>query len=93
LVEIADLIRYIPPSQTNPLEKKVIDIILKSKNAPLLSDRLAKSILNLYHADRLSSPEGLQILLDASISLEREKTVEALQELGLTGAVKALSGG
>ncbi|MFQ6135202.1 MAG: hypothetical protein ACE5KU_05245 [Nitrososphaerales archaeon] len=89
---VEDIIKHIPQQVTSPLHKTLIDVILKSKNAQALPPSLAKSILNLYHVDRLSSPEGFKTLLESSILLEREKTAEKLQELNLNEAAAKVKG-
>ncbi len=89
---IADVVKQIPPPAATSLHKSLLDILLKSKNAPSLPPTLAKRLLTLYHDDKLSSPEGFQTLLEASVTLEKEKTVEKLQEMNLNDAASQLKG-
>jgi len=91
-LDAADLLSHIPQPQIEPLKKRLLEIVLKSKNASYLPERLAKGMLNTYYRGEFSSPNGLQMLLDVSLSLEKEKTLETLRELGLAEAVKALGG-
>ncbi len=92
MTDVEDILKHIPQQAASPLHKTLIDIILKSKNAQALPPNLAKSLLNMYRADRLESPEGAKTLLEASILLEKEKTAEKLQELNLNDAAAKVKG-
>ncbi len=92
LKDVEDIIKQIPEEVSASVHKTLLDVILKSKNAQALPPSVAKSILNLYHADKLSSPAGFETLLRASIHLEREKTAEKLHDLNLDEAAAKVRG-
>ncbi len=90
LINIEDVVKHIPKEATTPLHKTLTDVILKSKNGQMLAPNLAKSILNLYHDEKLSSDEGFKVLLESAISLEKEKVTEKLKEINLNEAASLL---
>ena len=81
-----DILKSLSGSSADSLSKDLTDIILESKNAQSLPADIAKSFLGLYHDNRLSTPEGLRTLLEASIILDSEKTDKLLQKLNLNEA-------
>jgi hypothetical protein len=92
MVDVDEILKVIPESLSTSLHKGLIDVILKSKNAPNLPAGVANHLLGLYRDDQLATQEGLKTLLDASIILEREKTAEKLHAMGLTEASKRVRG-
>lgn len=89
-MNIEDVVKRIPKEATGPLHKTLTDVILKSKNAQMLSPNLAKSILNLYHDEKLLSDDGFKVLLESAVSLEKEKVAEKLKEINLNEAASLL---
>jgi len=92
LTEIDVVLKSIPEAVAPSVSKSLLDIILKSKNAPSLPSSLARQILGLYHDDLLSSKEGFKILMEVSVFLEKDKTAEKLQELNLNEAATNIRG-
>lgn len=74
----------IPPSMWNEVAEKLIDIILKTKNAKKMPSHLAKTILHFWQKDQVGTEVGLQRLLEATILLEPERTVDLMKEIGLS---------
>ncbi len=93
MVDAENILKTLPSSSAAPLQKGLVDTILKSKNAQSLPADVAKHLLNLYHGNQLGSQEGLSTLLQASVLIEQEKTAEMLQELGLTDAAAKVRSG
>ncbi len=93
MVDAENILKNLPGSSAAPLQKGLVDTILKSKNAQSLPADVAKRLLSLYHSNQLGSHEGLATLLRASVLIEQEKTVEMLQELGLTEAAAKVRSG
>lgn len=93
MVDAENILKTLPSSSVAPLQKGLVDTILKSKNAQSLPADAAKRLLSLYHDNQLGSPEGLVTLLQASVLIEQEKTAEMLQELGLTEAAAKVRSG
>ena len=92
MTEIDVVLKSIPEAVAPSVSKSLLDIILKSKNAPSLPSGLARQILGLYHDDLLSSKEGFKILMEVSVFLEKDKTAEKLQELNLNEAATNIRG-
>ena len=87
---IEKIARKIPRSLWKDASEKLIDLILESSNASKMPSNLAKTILYYWQRDQLATEIGLQRLLEASINLEPEKTINTLDELGLTELVITL---
>jgi hypothetical protein len=82
--------RNIPASLWNVASEKLIDIVLNSPNASKMPSDLAKTILYYWQRDQLATEVGLQRVLEASMILEPEKTVNLMEELGLSKIVVML---
>jgi hypothetical protein len=82
--------RNIPASLWNLASEKLIDIVLNSPNASKMPSDLAKTILYYWQRDQLATEVGLQRVLEASMILEPEKTVNLMEELGLSKIVVML---
>ena len=82
--------RNIPASLWNVASEKLIDIVLNSSNASKMPSDLAKTILYYWQRDQLATEVGLHRVLEASMILEPEKTVDLMEELGLSKIVVML---
>ena len=82
--------RNIPASLWNEASEKLIDIVLNSPNASKMPSDLAKTILYYWQRDQLVTEVGLHRLLEASMTLEPEKAVSLMEELGLPEIVAML---
>ncbi|MFQ6067944.1 MAG: hypothetical protein ACE5KD_00210 [Candidatus Bathyarchaeia archaeon] len=78
------IVKKIPSNLWNKLSEKLVDILLKSSNEEKMSSELAKTILRLWQKNELDTEDGLQCLFQASMMLEREKTIELAAKMGLT---------
>ena len=65
------------------MSEELIDITLNSTNAEKLPSDLAKTILYYWQRDQLATEVGLQRLLEATMLLEPEKTIELMDSLGM----------
>ena len=77
------LVDLVDESQWQSLSDKLVDLILTTKNDEKMPSTLARRFLHLWQQDRLASKMGLAILLEASVRLEPEKTLNTLTELNL----------
>lgn len=85
------MVRSIPKENREKLSDGLVDIILKSKRGDKMPDRLAKNILNRWSQGPLTDDDSLAALLEASVLLEPEKTVESLkQKLQMVNLAKAV---
>jgi len=87
---IEKIVRKIPSSSWEATSEKLIDIVLNSPNAKKMPSGLAKTILYYWQRDQLATEVGLQRLLEASMIVDPEKTVDALRELGFQELVTVL---
>jgi len=82
-VALERIARKIPTSLWTTASEKLIDIVLNSSNAEKMPSDLAKTILYYWQRDQLATEVGLQRLLEATMILEPEKTIETIDSLGL----------
>jgi hypothetical protein len=73
----------IPSSLLDDLSKKLVAIVLESKDKNAVPPELAKKIIYLWRQDQLASTTGIEALLNGSIKIDPEATYELLIELGL----------
>jgi len=84
------IVRKIPSSSWEATSERLIDIVLNSPNASKMPSGLAKTILYYWQRDQLATEVGLQRLLEASMIVDSEKTIDVLKELGLQELVTVL---
>ncbi|MDH5448613.1 MAG: hypothetical protein OEY24_06100 [Candidatus Bathyarchaeota archaeon] len=84
------IVRKIPSSSWETTSERLIDIVLNSPNANRMPSGLAKTILYYWQRDQLATEVGLQRLLEASITVDPEKTIDVLRELGFQELVTVL---
>ena len=73
----------IPSSLLDDLSKKLVAIVLESKDKNAVPPELAKKIIYLWRQDQLASTTGIEALLNGSITIDPEATYKLLIELGL----------
>ncbi len=76
-------IEGIPNSLLDDLSKKLIAIVLGSKDKNAVPTELAKKIIYLWRQEQLASKTGVTALLEGSIKVDAEATFQLLDELGL----------
>jgi hypothetical protein len=81
---------FVPESLWNEASENLIDVILNSSNANKMPSNLAKTFLYYWQKDQIATELGLQLLFEASILLEPDKTVSLMEELGLSEVVAML---
>lgn len=84
------IVRKIPSSSWEVTSERLIDIVLNSPNANKMPSGLAKTILYYWQRDQLATEIGLQRLLDASMIVDPDKTIDVLKELGFQELVTVL---
>jgi hypothetical protein len=72
-------VKKIPPNSLEKVSDELIKILLGSTNTDKMPERLAKTVLYYWQSDQLSSPIGVRALLEASATLEEEKTKALVQ--------------
>ncbi len=84
----------VPNSLYGDLSKRLVNIVLGTKDKDAVPPELAKKIIYLWRQDQLASPTGIATLLEAAIVVNAEATYSSLDELGLqevTIALKSLN--
>ncbi|MEM2883175.1 MAG: hypothetical protein QXJ86_04490 [Nitrososphaerales archaeon] len=89
-VNLAEVASRIPKSSRSILSTQLIDILLNAKGGEKLPSNLVKNFLYLWYKDALEEDEGVKILLEASLTLDLEATVNKLKELNLSEAAEAV---
>ena len=85
------IVETVPIEKRGKLSAKLIDLILKSKNADKMPSSLAKTILHHWQQGPLIIESSLAALLEAAVTLESEKAMGFIeQKLQLPDVVKAL---
>jgi len=82
------LVTTISTEKREILSKKLVDLILTSKNDDRMPNQLANAMLYHWQHDALKSESGMAVLLETVLLLEPEKTFNALEELQMTDIAK-----
>jgi hypothetical protein len=77
------VIETIPASLMGDLSKKLVNIVLGTKDKNAVPAELAKKVIYLWRQDQLASPTGVMTLLEAAVMADSEITYTTLDELGL----------
>jgi len=84
------IIDNVPASLQGDLSKKLVSIVLETKEKDAIPTELAKKIIYLWRQDQLSSKVGVLALLEAAQNVDSTATYELLDELGLQELTIAL---
>jgi len=84
VLDYRKLVTTISTEKREILSKKLVDLILTSKNDDRMPNQLANAMLYHWQHDALKSESGIAVLLEAVLLLEPEKTFNALEELQMT---------
>lgn len=79
-MELHKIISKIPQSLVSKASDRLANLVLNSKNAKKIPNRLVKSILYDWQRGQHETSEGLERLLEAALIVEQEKTFAFLQE-------------
>ena len=84
------LVETVPIVKREPLLKKLIDLLLSSKNDEKMPGSLANAILHHWQNDVLLNESGLTALLEAAVLLEPQKVVETFTQLEMADFAEEL---
>jgi hypothetical protein len=82
------LVEFVPAEKCAILSDKLINFVLKSKNEAKMPNQLANNILLYMKNDSINSTSGLAALLEATMLLEPEKTMELFEHLDIPNLAK-----
>lgn len=83
-------VERIPNSLHQDLSKRLVNLVLGTKDKDAVPAELAKKIIYLWRQDQLASTTGIATLLDAAVMVDAVATYNYLDELGLKEVIKAL---
>ena len=76
-------LEIIPTSLHEDLSKKLIEIVLNTKDKNAIPTELAKKIIYLWRQDQLATKTGIEALIEGAIKVDASMTFQLLDELGL----------
>ena len=81
----------IPVEKREKLSDKLLNYLLKAKKENKMPSSLAKCFLSQWQTGGFDDVTGLAVLLEATVTVEPEKTIEFVEtEMQLTEVAKAL---
>jgi len=83
MVDINNIIEKISQDSFEEFSEGVVKILLDSKNVDKMPERLAKAILYNFQMNQQKLLVGIRPLLEASMILEEEKTIDLLHYYGI----------
>jgi len=84
VLDYRKLVTTISAEKREIFSKKLVDLILTSKNDDRMPNQLANAMLYHWQHDALKNESGVAVLLEAVLLLEPEKTFNTLEELQMT---------
>lgn len=84
------ILEGIPASLHSDLSKKLVSIVLGTRDKDAVPTELAKKIIYIWRQDQLASTTGIKALLEASLLVDSKATYLLLDELGLQEMTIAL---
>jgi len=73
----------VPSSLYGDLSKKLVEVVLNSKEKDAVPTELAKKIIYLWRQDQLATQTGIETLIEGAIKVDASMTFQLLDELGL----------
>jgi hypothetical protein len=90
-VSYKKIVEMIPVEKRGELSDKLLNYLLKAKKENRMPSSLAKCFLNQWQTGDFNGAVGLAVLLEATATVEPEKTIEYVEkELQLPKVAKAL---
>jgi hypothetical protein len=85
------IVEMIPVEKREALSDKLLNYLLKTKKEKNMPSSMAKCFLSQWQTGGFDDEAGLAVLLEATATVEPEKTIEFVeQELQLADVAKAL---
>jgi hypothetical protein len=90
-VSYKKIVEMIPVEKREALSDKLLNYLLKTKKEKNMPSSMAKCFLSQWQTGGFDDEMGLAVLLEATATVEPEKTIEFVeQELQLADVAKAL---
>jgi hypothetical protein len=87
--ELPDVAKSISTEKREAISEETIDLVLQSQRNPL-PQGLAWSIIRLMSYEKETTDAGMEKLLEASMMVEPEQTIQLLEKHGERAAANAL---
>ena len=85
------IVEMIPVEKRGKLSDKLLNYLLKAKKENKMPSSLAKCFLSQWQTGGFDDVVGLAVLLEATVTVEPEKTIELVEtEMQLAEVAKAL---
>ena len=85
------IVEMIPVEKREKLSDKLLNYLLKAKKENKMPSSLAKCFLSQWQTGGFDDAAGLAVLLEATVTVEPEKTIEFVEtEMQLAEVAKAL---
>lgn len=79
-MKMKEIVQEIPEEKLKEAWRRLIDLLLRSSKANRMPVEMSKAILSHWLRDSLSSRGGVQLLLEAAVHAEPDKTASLLSE-------------
>jgi len=90
-VSYKKIVEMIPVEKREKLSDKLLNYLLKAKKENKMPSSLAKCFLSQWQTGGFGDVIGLAVLLEATVTVEPEKTIEFVEtEMQLAEVAKAL---
>ncbi|MEM2211374.1 MAG: hypothetical protein QW372_01235 [Nitrososphaerales archaeon] len=89
-MSVENALNKIPINSYKDLSEGLLNLLLKSSKVDNLPSEFGKNFLKLAMRDELASKEGLRLLIQSLLMIEKEKVIEILNTLGLNDAASIL---
>lgn len=85
------IVKMIPVEKREKLSDKLLNYLLKTKNESKMPSTMAKCFLTQWQTGTFDDEVGLEVLLEATAMVERQKIADFLEEdLQLAEVAKAI---
>jgi hypothetical protein len=90
-VSYKKIVEMIPVEKREKLSDKLLNYLLKAKKENKMPSSLARCFLSQWQKGNFDEPCGLSVLLEATVTVEPEKTITFVEtEMQLADVAKAL---
>jgi len=82
--DLREIVGRIPSELYGDLSMDLMDLLLAAKKGDRIPSSSVKELLQLWRRDKLDTPDGISLLLEAALSVDPEGTGRLLASEGLS---------
>ncbi|RLI33274.1 hypothetical protein DRO56_02090 [Candidatus Bathyarchaeota archaeon] len=82
--DLREIVGRIPSELYGDLSMDLMDLLLAAKKGDRIPSSSVKELLQLWRRDKLDTPDGISLLLEAALSVDPEGTGRLLASKGLS---------